>query len=202
MFREWLDRLPYEVTPDCDARILGSRYHRITLENWVMGALTTKDGGFMIHPFLGLRARKWMEMEKQIPAIGALMDQPGWVSPEILGHCRVEFAPTLSVFRFHLGNGEDRVVFTGPADGRAFTSLPLNSESEWRGFIADASTIYGAVRRASGAHFDADQRTCHHGACPHYESNFCNVYPVIPTDFKACGFPARIQNLIEVIGGS
>jgi hypothetical protein len=57
--------------------------------------------------------------------------------------------------------------------------------------------MYGAVRRASGAHFDAFQRTCHHRGCPFYEKNYCNAYVIIPEDHARCGFPARIDSLIQ-----
>jgi hypothetical protein len=129
-----------------------------------------------------------------------LMDQPAWVHHEAFWKCRSEFSPTLTVYRFHLGGGEDRTLFTGTADGRAFTSLPLKNATDWRGFVADFLTLYGAVRRASGAHFDAEQRTCHQAHCPHYEDNFCNMYPIVPRDFGSCGFPDRIRRLIDIIG--
>jgi hypothetical protein len=205
LLQVWLDELPYEAKQDSDAKILGSPYHRITLENWVKGALISDQdpGGFLIHPFLGLKARQWIERQRANPEMGLLMDQPAWVRNETFWECRSEFSPSLSMFRFHLGDGQDRVLFVaGASDGRGFMSLPLNSLAEWRGFIADTLTVYGAVRRASGAHFDAHQRTCHHTLCPHYQANFCNTYPVIPADLTQCGFPARMQRMMELIGGS
>jgi hypothetical protein len=93
------------------------------------------------------------------------------------------------VYRFHVGEGRDRVIWSGPAEGSGFTSLPLTSQSGWRGFVADFLTQHGAVRRASGAHFDSEQRTCHHVGCPEYEVNFCNTYPVTPAEYRTCGFP-------------
>ena len=197
LFEIWLGELPYEAKPNADGRILGSPYHRITHEEWVGSAFTTKDGGFIIHPFLGLLARKWIEDQKSNPEYGLLIDQPAWVRPETLGRCLTDFSPPLTVFRFHLGNEHDKIFFTGRANGQGFTSLPLSTESEWRAFVADTLTIYGAVRRASGAHFDAEQRTCHHSQCPYYNANFCNTYPIIPSDFRSCGFPKRIQELVN-----
>lgn len=197
IFESWLGELPYEAKTNNDGLILSSPYHRITLEEWVGSAFTLKDGSFLIHPFLGPRARKWIEDQKSQPEYDLLMDQPAWVRPETISTCLKNFEPPLAVYRFHLGNGHDKVLFTGEANARGFTSLPLNTESDWRVFVADMLTIYGAVRRASGAHFDAEQRTCHHAQCPYYNANFCNAYPIIPSDYKLCGFPERIERLIN-----
>ena len=200
LFVKWLDEIAYDAEPNADGLILGSPYHRITLDVWVGGAFTALDGGFLIHPFLGTLARKWIEEQKANPEYGMLMDQPAWVRHETFWECRNVFSPTLTVYRFHLGDNNDRTLFTGTADGRVFTSLPLKNTTDWRGFVADFLTLYGAVRRASGAHFDAEQRTCHQARCPHYEDNFCNMYPIVPKDFEYCGFPDRIRRLIDIFG--
>ncbi len=200
LFAMWLDDIAYDVEPDADGHILGSPYHRITLEQWVEGSFGSHDGGFVTHLFLGNLARKWIEEQKANPAYSMLMDQPAWVLPETFGKWRDVFSPALAVYRFHLGGDDDCTFFTGTSDDRANTSLPLRNASEWRGFVADFLTIYGAVRRASGAHFDPEQRTCHLVQCPHYKHNFCNMYPIIPRDFASCGFPDRIRQLIDKIG--
>jgi hypothetical protein len=199
LFLHWLDQIAYEGKPDADGKILGSPYHRITLEKWVGGRLEV-DGDFLIHPFLGVPARKWIQLQDANPEYGMLMSQPAWVRDETFWKCRSEFSPTLTVYRFHLGGGDDRTLLIGNPDGRAFTSLPLRNASEWRAFVADWLTMYGAVRRASGAHFDSEQRTCHNAQCPHYGDNFCNMYPIVPKDFRFCGFPARIREQIEIYG--
>ena len=200
LFANWLDELPYEAQPDSDGRILGSPYHRLTLDHWVKGAIVAPDGGFLIHPFLGLQARKWIDEQVAKPEYGLLMDHPASVRHETFWECRNEFSPILTVYRFHLGDAVDRTLFTGVANGSAFTSLALRDAGEWRGFVADFLTIYGAVRRASGAHFDTAQRTCGHVECPQYAGNFCNMYPIIPNDYAACGFPDRIARLINTLG--
>jgi hypothetical protein len=67
--------------------------------------------------------------------------------------------------------------------------------------IADVLAMYSTMRRASGAHFDADQRTCHWAGCPHYGPNFCNSYPGVPrSSFRSCTYPKIMSNLVEIIG--
>ena len=61
----------------------------------------------------------------------------------------------------------------GLSDGVRFTTLPIDSQSDWRGFVADSLTQHGASRKASGAHFDAEQRACHHASYPQYDYNYC-----------------------------
>ena len=196
LFLLWLDDLDYEAAPDSDARILGSPYQRLTLAQWVGGHLGSEKTGSLIHPFLGPLARRWIALEAERPEHHLIFDQPGWVWPHDFDRWLEDFTPPFSVYRFHLGAGGDRVVFVGRADVREFTSPPMVSGAAWRDFLADTLTIYGAVRRASGAHFDEEQRTCHHRGCPHYAANLCNTYPVIPKEFADCGFPVRLDRLV------
>lgn len=201
LFGDWLDRLPYEARANADGHILGSPYHRIGLEEWVGGAITTKDGGHLVHPFIGMQARQWIEDQKVMPEMGMLMDQPAWVTGDTFARCRQKFGPTLTVYRIHFEGGESRTFMAGDPDGRGFTSLNMGGPSGWRGFVADFMTMYGAVRRASGAHFDEQQRTCHHHQCPRYKDNFCNSYLIIPREYAACGFPERMANLVATMRG-
>ncbi len=191
----WLDDIDYEAAPDSDGQILGSPYQRLTLAQWVGGSLGSEKRGSLIHPFLGPLARRWIALEGERVEAHMIFDQPGWVRPDHFDRWLEEFTPPFSIYRFHLETGGDRVVFVGRADVREFTSPPMGSAGAWRAFLADTLTIYGAVRRASGAHFDEEQRTCHHRACPHYAANLCNTYPVIPENFADCGFPVRLDRL-------
>jgi hypothetical protein len=84
---------------------------------------------------------------------------------------------------------------TGNISG--FTTLEDPADPQHRGFIADLLAMYGAVRRASGAHFDKTQRVCYHSDCPEFESNFCNAYALVPDSFATCGFVQRMQRLIS-----
>lgn len=193
----WLDQINFEATPDADAEILPSPFHRLTVDSWAGAGFTDGKGGSFAHPFLAPKARAWIELQKSVPILAMLIDQPGWVQKEIRAQCIEAFSPALSVYRFHLGSGNDRVVFTGSGKAGSFTSLPISSPSEWRGFVADMLVMYGAVRRISGAHYDNDQRTCHHIGCPHYGANLCNSYPMIPKNYEECGFPARLARLTQ-----
>jgi hypothetical protein len=194
LFQDWLEKIPYEAELDSDGKILGSPYHRLTAGAW-MGGSYGPDGERMLHPFLGTIARKWIEEQNTNPLLGMLMDQPGWVNPETFWKARDDFGPALTVYRFHLEDNDDVTLMTGVADGSGFISMPGLGPSDWRVFVADMLAMYGAVRRASGAHFDAGQRTCHHRDCPYYSDNFCNAYPIIPKDFRTCGFSERIERL-------
>lgn len=195
VFQLWLDELSYD-TPDNVTQILEPSFYRIALEEWVFGGFGNK--GALIHPFLGPLARLWRNREKENPEFSWVLDQPGWMSNEVFSQCRREFLPPVSVFKFHLGNDRDRVFIHGNMTAPSFLEyMGVVDNTEFKGFIADSLSMYGAIRRASGAHFDADQRTCHHNVCPHFESNFCNMYPVIPDNFQDCGFPARLERLIN-----
>ena len=46
-------------------------------------------------------------------------------------------------------------------------------------------------------HFDGEQRICYHSPCPHFDANFCNAYPVVPTYYQDCGFPKRMERLCQ-----
>lgn len=195
MFEDWLSQLNYDNPPDSDGKLLGGGYFRLNLEKWVGGQMGNVDG-HMIHPFLGIPAREWIEMSKHDPILTTALDYPGWMG-DSFGKLRKHFTPPLTVFRFHLGDLGDRVFLQGEEPAKAFSTVPLSGR-EWHGFVADVMAMYSAVRRASGAHFDAEQRTCHHKGCPHYELNFCNSYPIVPLDHATCGFPNRMQKLMEI----
>lgn len=197
VFDMLLDAIAFEGPVNADGRLLGSPYHRLTREAWVGGAWHS-GGDFLAHPFLSLPARAWQAAEQAQPELGLLMGQPGWVRPQTRHAALRRFAPMLTVYRFHVDGVNDRTVVTGHADGSGFTSLPVAGPSHWRGLVADVLTMYGAVRRASGAHFDSDQRTCHHRDCPHHGENFCNMFPGVPATHTACSFPERMRHLIDI----
>jgi hypothetical protein len=127
-----------------------------------------------------------------------LIDQPGWVNKDIFWQYAEAFSPPISVFRFHVGSGRDRVFMYGTGNVSGFTTLEDPGDPHHRGFIADLLAMYGAVRRASGAHFDEMQRVCYHFDCPEFEPNFCNSYALVPDPFETCGFPQRMERLINL----
>lgn len=191
----WLDSIAFDSQPDADADLLSNDFHRVTLQYWVGGGFTDGKGGSLAHPFLAPKARKWEQLQAKAPVLGMVMDQPAWVDREVVEGCLEAFSPSLNVYRFHFADGTSRVIFTGEGRAGDFSTFEIPDASQWRGFIADILTMYGAIRSLSGAHFDGQQRTCHHSQCPHYAINLCNTYPIIPADFRDCGFPARLSRL-------
>lgn len=179
----FLDNFEYEAAPDSDAKILGSPFHRLTLRNWVYNETFP-------HPFLSPMARKWCEGEDADPVNTWLLSQPGWAVEKVLAQM-VDFSPTLSLVRFHIDGKHDRLIAING-------NLPENLQGP---LLVDLMTLYSTVRRASGSHFDADSRLCHHSECPEYGPNFCNCFPKIPTDYRACEFRHRVAALRESPAG-
>lgn len=198
-FKQKLDRLKYEADDDSDALISGGPYHRVKLDTWVNGKAVMPSVGWVIHPFLGPNAREWHREQSCRPELEWVMDQPAYISKDVFIKCRDSFGPPLTVYRVNFQDGDARVLLAGSHDGCKFTSFGPTDAAEWRGFVVDFLTMYGAVRRASGAHFERDQRTCHHSGCSQYDPNFCNAYTIIPKDYSTCGFPERIKKLIALM---
>jgi len=154
----------------------------------------TYGHGEVGHPFLARLAQQWVEIARENAAFSSVLDLPGYCT--VLSDCYERFSPPVTVFRFHLGGNRDRVFIKA----NAFTRGDY-AGSTFNAMVADFLTVYGAVRRASGAHFDPDQRTCHHSGCPLYQPNFCNIYPVVPDHHTNCGFSARLKRLISTMKG-
>lgn len=192
VFQSWLNEIDFEDAPDSDANILSRSYHRLTLDYW-LSCKYGRDGG-LAHPMLSALARHWRDLEETNPAFKWIIDQPAWISEDVLLEARRTFQPLFSFARFHASTGNDSSFWWGRVDNS--TPLPGVDPEGHRGIFADTLTMYGAVRRASGAHFDGSQRTCHHIACPYYEANYCNAYPIVPPEYTTCGFPKRMQRLI------
>lgn len=199
LFQGWLDNLEFEADSDFDCDVMGGeqKYFRLTLNNWVFANFGSLGDG-ATHPFWGPVARRWCEFEKVQPMAVWLIDQPGWVNKEIFWQFVADFSPPISVFRFHLGSGHDRVFMYGTGNISGFTTLEDQEDPHYRGFIADLLAMYGAVRRASGVNFDEAQRLCYHLGCPEYGRNYCNAYALVPDSFETCGFTQRMRRLINL----
>jgi hypothetical protein len=173
---DFLNHIKFDAAPDSDGRLLGSPFHRLTLNNWVFNR--TID-----HPFLTAPARKWCHVQKDDPVHGWLLSQPGWATDKVL-NAIVHFAPTVSFVRFHVDGQNDRIIVTGEPP----THVPL----------VDLMTLYSVVRRASGSHYDPESRLCHHKSCPDYGPNFCNCFPKVPTAYENCEFRQRVEALRQL----
>jgi hypothetical protein len=195
LYEMWLSDLDYEAESSV-AEVLDNAFYRLHLADWVNGGYGGKDG--LTHPFLGPAARLWLRSAASDESLLSVMDFPGFANEHTFALCMTEMQPPVSVYRFHLSSGNDHVVLHGDTAGKAFLGTTPLDASQYRGFIADTLTMYGAVRAASGAHFDADQRTCHHEKCPLYAQNLCNAYPIVPASFEQCGFTARVDRFINL----
>jgi hypothetical protein len=195
LYEMWIDELDFDAEPEV-AELLDNSFYRLSLDSWVSGGFGGSKG--LTHPFLGPCAREWQQRASSDASFAAVMDFPGNVTDKTFSVCMNEFQPPVSVYRFHFTSGQDRVIIHGDTQPKSFLGNKGLAPAEYRGFIADTLAMYSAVRTASGVHFDADQRTCHHTACPMYKRNPCNAYPLVPEVFAQCGFQARVGRLINV----
>lgn len=196
LFRLWVDELPFTDEEDANADILTTSFHKLNLSTWVYGGIGDKSNS-LNHPFLADKARAWMELEASESALSWLLDQPGWADGNLLVAAQMGFDPVLSIYKFTFPDGTTRTFLTGISKAQNFSTLNLSTPSEWRGFIADFLTMYGVVRRFGNVHIEEYSRTCGHRACPHYELNLCNAYPIITGDHEKCGFPKRLIRIAK-----
>jgi hypothetical protein len=198
LFRHWLAELPYDISEDeafQSLAVLESRFFHMgrTL-------LGSSFGGEITHPFLGPNALAWERAVARMPALGDYIDLPGYVADPEVHDFATKADPPLWVVRIFFEDGESTAYAIGPGfvrDALVRGALSERSDSELRGFALDSISAYSAFRRAAGAHFTDASRTCHHSVCPYFELNYCNCYPLIPEQFKDCGFPRRLEEWIS-----
>ena len=179
LFTNLLQVIPFKADSDCDGQILGSPYHRIT-ENW----LGTKPE----HPMLTHPAIKWLELERGDNRYILLLDQPGYLDGDMVAEAMRDFAP-FTITCFHLRDGRNRIIVTAAGE------IEENNALFHGDFWLRSLTLYSAVRRAAGVHFDPESRLCYHNGCPEYEPNYFNAYPNLPEDFRQCKFRERVRQL-------
>jgi hypothetical protein len=182
VFASGLDQISFEAAPNTDANLLGSAYHRLTLEQWVEARYGTIADADYAHPFLTEPARAWLRLEIRNPIFSWILDAPGWAGSDSFWQCFVDFMPSLTFVRFH-GEGTRNRQFIVADHKKLF---PL-----WQEWLV----IHSTVRRASGAHFEAKARLCHHQDCPEYVDNYCNSFPKVPTRWQDCTF---IEKLVQI----
>lgn len=188
LFEIFLEDIPFESNPDSMTDIAADQpYCRVILSTW---ANATWPDQSPLHPFLSTNAQEWLKNEEQHNEYSLLLSQLPWAKKLALSCLEDEFYPPLTILRFQLHEKENRVIHVGYAD--KYPRLPGG-----RIALIDLLTIFSIVRRASGAHFDTDLRLCHHVACPHYNANYCNLYPVIPKTWEQCKFPKLAESLTQ-----
>ena len=196
-----LDDIRLEAPPDTGGAILNAPYSRLTITNW-SDAQYGGPGESVGHLFISEPAKTWTEAERSHPWLGTLMSQPRLAGVEILDRVQDKFTPPISIVTLH---ARDRLR-TILAGNRGFRNVNVQLPSgtpapSFKGMVADVLTMYSAIHRASGSHFSPDQRTCGHQACPLFEINCCNSYPIVPLSFEVCGFARRMQHLVGFIRG-
>lgn len=199
IFEAFLNELKFEAPPNSCTNIRGAKYYRLTLNDMVYGLAITKGSDHFKHPILAHLAEKWIEMErKENPEYGWLLDYPGYVNPLTMLGARSHFGPPFGILRIHTDTIPDPVGMFGDPTFTGYSSLDAALEdATGMARMVDIVTMYSAIRRASGAHFDRDHRTCSHKTCPEYEHNYCNSYPIVPSEFSECGFSSRMNNHIS-----
>ncbi len=195
LFQDWLGELDYDIAT-ADANLDENVFGRLTLDEWVYGGYVDPEGAKVGHPYLAPAARRWRELEVSDPTLSWFMDLPGWGSRSTGKLLSSELYPPITVYRFHLGDGADKILINGvlPNENSGSTQDQVSGS---KGFLIDFLAMYGAVRQANRRHLEAEHHTCHHLTCPHFATNYCNVYPLIPDRFQDCGFPARMERLIH-----
>lgn len=203
-FHEWLVKdfaygyhHPVGSYPEDIDLTLSSEFYYLVPEHWLG---ETTYGGGLKHPFLGPSAAKWRRAAKKITGLEAFLDFPGYYLPQKrLRNFVLSIKPPVqvvsvflegqSICTFPLVNGDFSPAFLHPSASNA-------SSSQGRGFIVELLSVYGAFRRATGAHMTEVARTCHHRDCPHFAANFCNFYLMIPERHEDCAFPQVLHNWI------
>lgn len=179
-FQFILDQVDFESS-DEEGLIINDPFRRLRLDDWIG---TSYGAAHNTHPFLNEPAKAWAQRVEIDPdgPFSWVLDQPGWLDSSQIREVINTFRP-LTLARFHLPDGDGALVTTGDDVDMEVARAVL--------------TIYSVIRRASGAHFDPDNRTCHHVSCPEYGENYCNSYPAIPVNFEQCGFRRRAEALRE-----
>lgn len=199
LFAMLLDDIRFDVPADTGGEILDAPYMRLTLANWTDARFGGSSQGTGVgHLILSAPAKAWNAAENSYPLLRTVMSQPRVVGAEILNGLQDKFTPPLTVVTIHAGDRPRTVL----ASNRSFRNVETPSgmpAQSFKGMVADVLTMYSAVRRATGAHFSADQRTCGHHSCPLFELNYCNSYPIVPTNFEDCGFAVRMDRLVKTL---
>ena len=122
------------------------------------------------------------------PELRELLDVPGEIPRSVFFGCFQEFLPMIFA-RYDLPS-RTRVVSLGDKselDGIRRIEEAAPGTSGAASFI-DQFTIFGAVRRATGAFYADDMRLCPHRECPEYGHNYCNSWIFIHKTYQECGF--------------
>lgn len=182
------EEMEFECAPDSDWEING-KYQRLTFESY---AHASYPSGRPLHPILSDTVRAWADAENRIPGLRHFMGQPVWAGKEIINAVK-NFHPPLTVARVRLPNNETRVCVVKTEEPSAF----FHSSESFNEASQIILTLSSVVKRASRVFYHPDHRLCWHQSCDYYKDNFCNSYPIIPSNHVNCGFPKQVTMIRE-----
>ncbi|RSL17212.1 hypothetical protein EDE15_2742 [Edaphobacter aggregans] len=195
LFQDFLSEIEFEAKPNSIRGVyLEMPFCLMERDTWIEASW---DGADFLHPYLTPNARTWSKLEKQDPLLSLVLSQLPWSSQTAFDTCVNNFYPPLTLLHLAATDGKNRLIVTGGERQKDPALDPLAS-----GNLLWLLTAFSVVRRATGSHFDPGLRLCHHSNCPRYEGNYCNLYPVIPARWQDCGFPDRVQEIIDVLSHS
>lgn len=147
------------------------------------------------HPILYRPARRLLDEASSRPDLQDLLDFPE-MSPTTL-YCFETFQPL--IFARYDFPSRTRVVSIGDASELDLVSRVEEAApgSSGKASFVDQHTLFGAVRRATGAFYADDVRLCPHTECPEYNHNYCNSWVFIHKTYQECGFRTHFDWLRE-----
>lgn len=194
LFQDILETHLFEGPPDSSLDVVDPIFTRLTADFWIGSRFGSREDG-PGHIMLSKISELWQELAGRYPQMRYVMSQPRRASQQLLDVMVEKFQPPLRIFAVH-ADDRPRVFLVG---NREYRSAPDFMGLDWNGFkglMVDVLTMHSAVRRASEAHYEPEQRTCHHRSCPEFSHNYCNAYPIVPPSYEDCGFIARMDRLI------
>ena len=155
------------------------------------------------HPTLYLLAHRWHLDALENRAITDVLRFPSLATKETFHYCFGTYQPPWTIGRFDLPT-RTKIVSFGRLD-----EIDYVGRIERRGHgingsaaLVDMFTMFGAIRRATGAFYAEDMRLCPHVECPEYNFNYCNSWIFIHEHFNRCKFlkhfPWIQQTLLDV----
>ncbi len=190
LVEELLEKLPYTDKENSSMDPTNEKFFKLTIENWVDSYFSFSGNQKLYHPFVHEQASKWLELSYVDAGFKSVLNYPGYLNSQIVEYVSKHFNPVVTFVKFTLNSGSSKVV--------AFGQLGNEIKYDWPIPMLDLYTIYSTIKKAAKVQFFEKHRMCGHNDCSFFEDNYCNSYPSIPNNMNDCGFPNRINNLINL----